>query len=137
MSLIDRDCCSEFDRWLQLRRSRLVVDFRRIQRLSSELPSLGDYIVNLSVFEERSIIWESAQLPNEIYYRIEDEFLVLMTSKPLSENVSELEIEKEIEKLINLRHPCIISPIGFVFPIESGSGRIEDCSIVFGKLFII
>jgi hypothetical protein len=40
-----------------------------------------------------------------------------MKSKPLSKN---LEVS-EIEKLINLRHPCIAAPIGFVFGIESDS----------------
>jgi serine/threonine protein kinase len=85
------------------------------------LPCLRDYIVNLSVFEERSLIYDSAEVPNEIYHRIEDELLIIMKSKPLSGNVEEVKIENELEKLINLRHPCITPPIGFVFPIESGS----------------
>jgi hypothetical protein len=45
-------------------------------------------------------------------------------------------MENEIEKLINLRHPCIAAPIGFVFPLESGSRQelkivrlyLESCS---------
>jgi serine/threonine protein kinase len=102
-----------------------------------DVPRLGDYIVNFSVFEERSIICESDEVPNEIHDRIEDGFLTVMKSKPHSENVSESEIENEIEKLINLRHPCIVAPIGFVFPIESGSRRelkivrmyMEGCSL--------
>jgi hypothetical protein len=60
-----------------------------------------------------------------------------MKSKPPLENVSESEIEKEIENLINLRHPCITAPIGFVFGLESGSRRtlnivrlyLEGCSL--------
>jgi hypothetical protein len=28
-------------------------------------------------------------------------------------------MENEIEKLINLRHPCISAPFGFVLPIDS------------------
>jgi hypothetical protein len=84
---------------------------------------LGDYIVNLSAFEERSMICESDEVANEIYHRIEDEFLVFMKSKPHSKNVPESEIENEIEKLINLRHPCITVPLGCVFGIESGSRR--------------
>jgi serine/threonine protein kinase len=51
-----------------------------------------------------------------------------MKSKPLS----------EIEKLINLRHPCITPPIGFVFEIESGSRQelkivrmyLDGCSLL-------
>jgi serine/threonine protein kinase len=66
---------------------------------------------------------DSDDVPNEIYHRIEDEFLVCVKSKPLSENVEKSQIENEVEKMINLRHPCIAAPIGFVFPIESGSRR--------------
>jgi hypothetical protein len=99
---------------------------------------LEDYIVNLSVFEEQSIIGESDEFRNEIYDRLEDNFLVFVKSKPVSENVKELRIEKEVENLINLRHPCISAPIGFVFGIESGIGRelkivrmyLEGCSLL-------
>jgi serine/threonine protein kinase len=81
---------------------------------------------------------DSDEVPNQIYHRIEDEFFVFMKSKPLLENVSDSEIENEIEKMINLRHPCIAAPIGFVFPIESGSRRemkivrlyLEGCSLL-------
>jgi hypothetical protein len=132
--LVDGNCCPEFDRWLQLKRSGIAIDFRRIQRACFDLPCLGDYIVNLSSFEERSIICDSDEVRNQIYHRIEDEFLVVLKSKPLSKNME----ESEIEKLINLRHPCIAGPIGFVFPIESGSRRelkivrmyLEGCSLL-------
>jgi serine/threonine protein kinase len=61
-----------------------------------------------------------------------------MKSKPLSENVEESQIAKEIENLINLRHPCIAAPIGFVFPIETGNRHelnivrmyLEGCSLL-------
>jgi hypothetical protein len=33
-------------------------------------------------------------------------------------------MEHEVEKLINLRHPCIAGPIGFVWSIESGIGKV-------------
>jgi serine/threonine protein kinase len=93
-----------------------------------DVPCLKDYIVNLSVFEERSIICESDEVPNRIYHRIEYEFLVFVKSKPLSEKVKESEIETEIEKLLNLHHPCITSPIGFAFRIKSG--RRQELKIV-------
>jgi hypothetical protein len=71
------------------------------------------------------MICDTDEVSNQIYHRIEDEFLVVVKSNPLSENVQksqiENEIENEIEKLINLRHPCIAGPIGFVVPIESDS----------------
>jgi serine/threonine protein kinase len=44
-----------------------------------------------------------------------------MKSKPLSENIRTSEIENELERMITLRHPCIVGPIGFVFRNESGS----------------
>jgi hypothetical protein len=115
--LIDGNSCPEFDRWMQLKTSGMAIDFRRIQRVGFDIPCFGAYIVNLSDIEEKSINWDSTELPNDIYDRIEDEFLVFMKSKPLSGNVS----ESEIENLINFRHPCIAAPICFVLPIESGS----------------
>jgi serine/threonine protein kinase len=98
---------------------------------------LEDYIINLSVFEERSMICECDEVANETYHRIEDEFLVVMKSKPHSKNVEKSEIENELEKMINLRHPCIAAPIGFIFPIKSGSQGelkivrmyLEGCSL--------
>jgi serine/threonine protein kinase len=135
--VIDGDSCPEFDRWLELKRSGIAIDFRRIQKVGFDLPCFGDYIINLSAFEERSIIRDSDEISNEIYHRIEDEVLVFMKSIPLSENVEESQIDNEIEKLINLRHPCISAPINFVFRIESGSREelkivrlyLEGCSL--------
>jgi serine/threonine protein kinase len=94
---------------------------------------LRDYTVTLSTFQERSILSGSDEIPNQIYHRIEDEFLVNMKSNPHSDNFS----ESGIEKMIDLRHPCIVGPIGFVFPIESGSREelkiirlyLEGCSL--------
>jgi hypothetical protein len=37
-------------------------------------------------------------------------------------------LELELDKLLNLRHPCIASPIGFVFP-DVGLGMREESSI--------
>jgi hypothetical protein len=135
--LIDGDCCPEFDRWLDLKRRGISIDFRRIERMGFDVRCFGDYIVNVSVFEETSIICNSDEIPKEIYHRIEDEVLVFMKSNPHSVNVSESDIEKEIENLIHLCHPCITAPIGFVFGIESGSGRelkiirmyLDGCSL--------
>jgi serine/threonine protein kinase len=136
--LIDGDSCPEFDRWLQMKQSGIAIDFRRIQRVGFDVPCFGDYIVNLSIFEERSINCESDEVPTEIYHRIEDEFLVFLKSKPLSENIEESRIDKEIEVMINLRHPCIAAPIAFVVPIESGNRQelkivrmyLEGCSLM-------
>jgi serine/threonine protein kinase len=137
IEVIDGYCCPEFDRWLDLKRSGISIDFRRIERMGLDVRCLGNYNINLSVFEERSIICNSDEIPNEICHRIEDELLVFVKSKSHSANVSESEIEKEIENLINLRHLCIAAPIGFVFGIESSSRQelkivrmyLEGCSL--------
>jgi hypothetical protein len=117
--LIDGDSCPEFDRWLELKRSGIAIDFRRIEMFGFDVRCLGDYIMNLSGLEERSITCNSDEVRNQIYHRIEDELLIIMKSKLFSENVE----GSKIEKLIHLRHLCIAAPIGFVVPIESGNGR--------------
>jgi serine/threonine protein kinase len=137
ISLVDGDFCPEFDRWLQLRRSNIAIDFRRIQRVGFGLKCLRDYVVNLSIFEEKSMICESNEVPNEIYHRTEDEFSIVVKSMAYSESVRKSEIENELENLINLHHPCISGLIGFVFPIESDNQHelkivrmyFEGCSL--------
>jgi hypothetical protein len=118
--LVEAYSCPEFDRWLELKRSGIAIDFRRLSRVGFDIPSLGDYIVNLSGFEERSIHCKPGEIANQIYDRIEDEFSVLMKSAPHSDKVEQSAIEEEIEKMVNVRHYCIIAPIGFAFRIESG-----------------
>jgi serine/threonine protein kinase len=118
--LVKRHSCPEFYRWWELRKSGIPLDFRRILRVNSGLPSLRDYVVDLSEFKERSMIGDCNEVSNEIYDRVEDELLVVVKSIPLSECVEKSQLEHDIENLINLRHPCIASPIGFIFPIESG-----------------
>jgi hypothetical protein len=98
--------------------------------VSSGLPSLSKYVVNLSGFEQRSIIDDPNRVSNEIYHRVEDQLLAVVKSIAVSECVEKSEIENEIENLINLRHSCISAPIGFVFPIESPN------RILFGILFV-
>jgi tRNA A-37 threonylcarbamoyl transferase component Bud32 len=135
--LLDGNSCPEFDRWLQLKRSGIVIDFRRIDRMGFDIPCLDDYIIDLSVFEERSIIGGSDEFRNVISHRIEDEFVVIVKSKPHSQNIEKSDIANEIEKMMNLRHPCITPPIGFVFGIESGHKQelkivrmyLEGCSL--------
>jgi serine/threonine protein kinase len=120
IKLIDGDSCPEFARWLQLKRSGIRVDFRRIEKVGLSLPCLKDYHLNISEFKERSIICELGAESNGIYDRVEDEFSVFVKSIALREGLEETEMEKEIEKLMNLRHPCVAGLIGFVVEIETG-----------------
>jgi serine/threonine protein kinase len=103
-----------------------------------DIPCLGDSIVKFSVFQERSVICDSDEVPKEVYHRIEEEFFGFYEIKDSSANAQNSQIENEIENLINLRHPCIAAPIGFVVGIESGSQRelkivrmyLEGCSLL-------
>jgi serine/threonine protein kinase len=118
-AFIEGDSCRELYRWLQLRKKGITVDFRRIERVGSGLPSLEDYLVNLSEFAEGSIIDEPSQLSNEICCRTGDGFLIIVKSISLSESVEKSQIVNELENLINLHHPCIAAPIGFLVSSES------------------
>jgi serine/threonine protein kinase len=104
-----------------LKLSGIGIDFRRIERVHFGLSCLKDYIVNLSTFAERSRICESDEVSKELYDRIEDQLLVIVKPISLSGSLEKSQIENGIENLINLRHPCIACPIGFVFRIESDS----------------
>jgi serine/threonine protein kinase len=135
--LVDGDCCPEFDRWLKLQRLNVRIDFRRIARVGSGLRCLRDCVVNLSGFEEGSMIDESERVGKAIYHRIEDDFSIFVKSISHSGSVKESRMDNEIENLINLRHPCIAGPIGFITGIESGNREelkiirlyFEGCSL--------
>jgi hypothetical protein len=63
--LIGGDSFPDFNRWLQLKRSGIGIDFRRIQRLDFDLRCLENYIVTLSGFQEKSINSDSDEVRNE------------------------------------------------------------------------
>jgi serine/threonine protein kinase len=85
---------------------------------------LRDYFVSLSAFEAESMINESHQPSSQIYHRVDELLFVVVKSALRLKSVETL----QMENLINLRHPCIAAPIGFVFPIESGS--LQEMKIV-------
>jgi hypothetical protein len=107
------DSCVEFDRWQQMRESEISIDFRRILRIDSELGDLNDYLIDLSVFEERSVLDEFDGILSEIYERCPDGSLMIVNSQDVLESKESLILE--IENLLNLCHPCILAPIGFIF----------------------
>jgi serine/threonine protein kinase len=92
---------------------------------------LKDFALNLSGFEESLMIRQPGRILNEICRRYEDELLLVVKSISLLENMKQSEIEKEIENLINLQHPCIAAPMGFVFREESEVVR----ELKIGRLF--
>jgi hypothetical protein len=118
--LTDGNSSPEFDRWLQLRRLGIRVNFRRIQRVGSGLRCLTDYEVDVSRFGEVFLIRESDEVRNEICHRVEDQVCLFVRSIPCSKSLNASRSPTEIENLMNLRHPCIAGPIGFISRIESG-----------------
>jgi hypothetical protein len=124
ISIADGDFCVEFDRWQQLRESGIFVDFRRILRIDSDFHGQNDYQIDLSAFEERSVLDELDGNLSEIYERNEDGSLVIVNSKNGFDSKESLAVE--IENLLNLFHPCILSPIGFIFGQDSTiSGELK------------
>jgi hypothetical protein len=116
MCIAHCDSCVAFDRWEQLRKSGIAVDFRRILRIDSDFGCEKDYLIDLSVFEERSGLDENGVISSEMYRRCEDGSLVIVNS--MGEFESKESLITEIENQLNLFHPCILSPIGFIFDPE-------------------
>jgi hypothetical protein len=117
----DCDSCPEFDRWLELRTYLIAVDFRRILRVGSGFGDLGDYQIDLSGFEEGSVLGDFDQVSSRKYQRRDDGSVFVVKSNHHWESIESYEIE--LENLLNLRHPCIAFPIGFVFPVELSESR--------------
>jgi hypothetical protein len=113
MCIANCDSSVALDCWQQLRKSGIAVDFRRILRINSDFGCEKDYLIDLSVFEEGSGLDEIEGISSEIYRRYEDDSLVIVNSKNGFGSKESLIIE--IENQLNLSHPCILSPIGFIF----------------------
>jgi serine/threonine protein kinase len=99
----------------------IVVDFRRLLSFNSGLPDLTTYSIDLSEFEERTVLNEWNEILSETYERLADGCLIVVKSIKVSNCLESRKIEKELENVMNLSHPCIASPIGFVFPAKSSS----------------
>jgi serine/threonine protein kinase len=91
----------------------IPVDFRGILREFD----LTTWLIDLSTFQKISG-------QNSLYRRHNNQSSIIVKSIRLSESVRKREIQNEIENLINLRHPCITDPIGFVLPTRSRELKI-------------
>jgi serine/threonine protein kinase len=116
ISTADCDSCPEFSRWQQLRESGHRIDFRRILRIDSEIGDLNDYLIDISVFEPGSMHDEFDVILRAKYERCDDGSSVIVKSVHGLKSNETLRIE--IENLLNLYHPCILSPIGFIIGRE-------------------
>jgi hypothetical protein len=120
----DRDFYPEFDRWKQLRQSGISIDFRRILRVGSGLINLSDYQIDLAVFEEELKTTGLGLNLSGKYQRLADGSMFVVQSTHRLKSVGSC----TLENMLNLRHPCIAGPIGFVVQIESDSQ--EELKIV-------
>jgi serine/threonine protein kinase len=114
ISLANVDSCPEYARWQRLRNMGIQVDFRRIRRFDSDLPSQSDCLFNLFGFRERSQLSANKEFLTQKYQGCDDGFEVIVKSMNRSVCVDIAHLERRIENLMNLRHPCISSTIGVV-----------------------
>jgi hypothetical protein len=118
LSICDEGSCPEFDRWRLLRQSGIAVDFRRIVRGGAGACAIAGLPLDLTGFEEGSVIGEASGL----YRRLTDGMEIVAKAFDVSE-FEPGEVDREIENLLNLRHPLIAAPIGFGF--SAGEGKRE------------
>jgi serine/threonine protein kinase len=120
ISILSCNSCPELEQWCAERDSNSSVDFRRILRLGSGLPCLSQCLLDLSVFERSQSVGVANQGQCELYRRLSDSFEIVVKLigrfdfEKRCESGTRLEIENEIEALMNLRHPCVAAPYGFV-----------------------
>jgi hypothetical protein len=110
-SLSEGECFEECERWLGVRKTGISVDFRSLLRFGSGLPELTRYLIDDSLFEENRPVCDTRRIESMISWRLTDCCLFIVKS------ICQLMlIEDWIEHLIDLCHPCIAVPMGFVFP---------------------
>jgi hypothetical protein len=123
LSFSESDSCPAFDEWLRVRKSGIDVDFRQILRFDSYLPELKSRLLNDSIVDEIGMNVESAGIVNGMHRRFEDCSKIVIKSILFTDLIEDRLIDHKIENLINLCHPCISAPIGFVF--AAGSGELK------------
>jgi hypothetical protein len=80
------------------------------------------------MIDEMCLICESGGIESCLYRHFEDGSAIVVKSIFPKDLIKEGLIEKEIEKLINLRHPSIAAVIGFVFAPRSPGLKILGLS---------
>jgi hypothetical protein len=116
ISVAHIDSCPEYARWQRLQSLGIRVDFRRIRRFDSNLPSRSDCLFNLFGFRERSQLSVNERFLTQKYQECDTGFEIVVKSMNGSVCDDIAHLESKIENLLNLRHPCISSTIGVVLP---------------------
>jgi serine/threonine protein kinase len=78
--------------------------------------ALSDHLLNLSEFSEATQLRERDDLSTQMYQECDDGLLILVKSIKLWGRVDNCHVERTIEDLVNVRHPCIAGAIGVVPP---------------------
>jgi serine/threonine protein kinase len=124
LSLLDGSSCPEFERWSAVRGLDSNIDFRRIQKLCSGLRRFSDCVIDLSGFEGGDAMGVSGTGSAHLYRRCDDGLELVVKLFAEFDQDESCEIEKEIEKLMNVTHPCIAAPFAFILPAASKELRI-------------
>jgi hypothetical protein len=123
VSLSEGDSCPEFDRWRHQGRRGINLPFRRIVRSSFDALNIQTHSLDLTAFAELSVIGRSDRHRSQLYRRLDDGKLIVVRSLAILDTVHSSTIHCEMENLVQLRHPLIAVPVGFVFPFESSVPR--------------
>jgi serine/threonine protein kinase len=114
LSLANVDSCPEYARWQRLRSLGIRVDFRRIRRFDSGFLSRSDCLFDLFGFREISELSRNERFLRLKYEGCDNGFEIVAKSINVSICIDIVTIERIIENLMNLRHPCISGTIGIV-----------------------
>jgi hypothetical protein len=80
MSFADCDSCPEFSGWQLLRMKVIVADFRRLLSLNSGFSDLTTYLIDVSEFEERTVLNGQNAILSETYQRLQDGCSIVIQS---------------------------------------------------------
>jgi hypothetical protein len=127
--IADLNSCPEYGRWQRLLRAGIHVDFRRIRRFGSSFLSLSDSLSNRLSLNRESGLSENEEISTQMYDCCEAFPRFIVKSMNLSRRVQDDHIEKIIDNLLNLRHPCIGSMIGVVLPLGLRGLKIVEMSL--------
>jgi hypothetical protein len=121
---VEVDSNSLFDRWRWLRKSGLTIDFQRSQGSDLRFRSFEDSVIELSGFEEGSILGQSDRIVTQVHRRRSDGILTVVKTISFPIHIESFQIETSIANLMNLHHPMITPLIGCSIQVES-MGVIE------------
>jgi hypothetical protein len=114
ISLVNVKSCPEYARLQRLRNLAIKADFRRIRRFDSGLPSRSDCLCNRFGFREGSQLSANERILTQKYQGSDNGLEIIAKSMNVSIRDDIAHLERTIENLMNLRHPCISGTIGVI-----------------------